>query len=66
MSHNDYILNLLNIEDHNIYILNNRKFSFGSPFFLKNGIKFVYSIIYLMFLCSFEGGIENENMETYE
>ena len=23
MSHNDYILNLLNIEDHNIYILNN-------------------------------------------
>ena len=43
-----------------------RKFSFGSPFFLKNGIKFVYSIIYLMFLCSFEGGIENENMETYE
>ena len=23
MSHNDYILNLLNIEDHNIFILNN-------------------------------------------
>ena len=43
-----------------------RRFSFGIPFFLKNGIKFVYSIIYLMFLCSFEGGIENENMETYE
>lgn len=43
-----------------------RKFSFGIPFFKKNGIKFVYSIIYLMFLCSFEGGIENENMETYE
>ena len=62
----NYSIPLNNTQD-SIYLLHFlRRFSFGIPFFLKNGIKFVYSIIYLMFLCSFEGGIENENMETYE
>ena len=35
MSNNDYILNLLNIKDPNIYILNNRRFLFEIPFYGK-------------------------------
>ena len=43
-----------------------REFLFGCPFFLNNGIKFVYSIISSMFLCSCKEEYKNENMETYE